>query len=558
MREISEAVARIRKSNLLGSGGRLEALLDYLVDEELAGRGDRLNAYAIAFDVFNRGDDFDPSIDSLVRVEMLRLRKALALYYATQEPNPKLEICFPKRSYRPAFVTHEAKEEGSTEDEEEDGASSGDKSSPRWGSGGRSVRWTGLRGLLEPRWIALAATACLLLIVGVVSFIGLRAGDGCSRPTLELRIADGYANKSIMLRSAFNSLLRGYPLIRPASEYKGCDALHHVLAIEPAAADDGRTALRATLYGTESEAPHWTDLVPLAVAGADQALEQAMAELMYDLASPEGMLVQHVMSQSWPEARLKEDFACHLSVDSYFINRATDDPADELNCLERSMMAGSPYADTYSNYALLVQRKLVNDDEFGDYGPDDPKTAYVRAMVRSGDIDPLDPGRLIARLREYRRTRPIDYDRLSATIRRIEQYYEYDPLLLNQTAVVEGFYFGNWEKSQNHINRAIAISGPLPRFQYAEISNLMIRDKWQEAYDRLRIRHTVVIPVGGIMLVAAGAQASDEAMIQRGRSYLAEKSILTLSDAARYLEERQFHRSIVTALLGAMEGAMPA
>ncbi|MBV8238749.1 MAG: hypothetical protein JO221_08265, partial [Sphingomonas sp.] len=100
--DIREALRLIHESGVLGEG-KLSLLLDYLVEEELAGRGDRLKGYSIALDVFKRGEDFDPSIDSVVRVEMLRLRKALAQYHAQPDPAARVVINLAKGSYRPTF-----------------------------------------------------------------------------------------------------------------------------------------------------------------------------------------------------------------------------------------------------------------------------------------------------------------------------------------------------------------------------------------------------------------------------------------------------------------------
>ncbi len=43
--------------------------LRYLVDHTLNNNQDRLKGYTIAVDVFERPFDFDPSVDSIVRVE---------------------------------------------------------------------------------------------------------------------------------------------------------------------------------------------------------------------------------------------------------------------------------------------------------------------------------------------------------------------------------------------------------------------------------------------------------------------------------------------------------
>ncbi|MGD1880088.1 MAG: hypothetical protein ACFB13_21615 [Kiloniellaceae bacterium] len=95
------ALGALIESGVLGEASRLRPLLRYLVVEELEGRGDRLKAYTIATDVFGRGDDFDPNSDSIVRVEVLRLRQALDHYYATKGAGDPLQIEIPKGTYQP-------------------------------------------------------------------------------------------------------------------------------------------------------------------------------------------------------------------------------------------------------------------------------------------------------------------------------------------------------------------------------------------------------------------------------------------------------------------------
>jgi hypothetical protein len=74
---VLEALDSIIASGALGGGERLPALLRYLVTEELAGRGERIKAFAIATEVLGRGADFDPQIDSIAQIKMARLRKEL-------------------------------------------------------------------------------------------------------------------------------------------------------------------------------------------------------------------------------------------------------------------------------------------------------------------------------------------------------------------------------------------------------------------------------------------------------------------------------------------------
>lgn len=77
----------------------LSKLLQYLVDETIAGRGEGLKSYTLAVDALGRAEDYDPSSDSSARVQMIRLRKALESYYAKNPPKEKLCIYLQAGSY---------------------------------------------------------------------------------------------------------------------------------------------------------------------------------------------------------------------------------------------------------------------------------------------------------------------------------------------------------------------------------------------------------------------------------------------------------------------------
>lgn len=101
---VFEELHRAFDSGLEGASERQRMLLSYLVTEELEGRGDRLKAYAIATEVFGRSQDFDPQTDSIVRVEIGRLRQALERYYLTEGKDAAIVITIPKGQYRPVFT----------------------------------------------------------------------------------------------------------------------------------------------------------------------------------------------------------------------------------------------------------------------------------------------------------------------------------------------------------------------------------------------------------------------------------------------------------------------
>jgi TolB-like protein len=82
--------------------------LDYLVNETLAGRGDRLKGYNIALEVFERPETFDPTVYPLVRIEAARLREKLREYYDGDGKGDPIRIDLPKGAYAPQIEFRQA------------------------------------------------------------------------------------------------------------------------------------------------------------------------------------------------------------------------------------------------------------------------------------------------------------------------------------------------------------------------------------------------------------------------------------------------------------------
>jgi TolB-like protein/Tfp pilus assembly protein PilF len=106
---IRAQLGRILKSKDFDATERLRNFLSYVVEEALAGRADRIKAYAIAIEVFRRDATFDAHSDPIVRIEAGHLRRALDRYYLTAGVSDDVVISIPKGSYVPKFeVRHRA------------------------------------------------------------------------------------------------------------------------------------------------------------------------------------------------------------------------------------------------------------------------------------------------------------------------------------------------------------------------------------------------------------------------------------------------------------------
>lgn len=96
-------LGRILASADFDASERNHNFLSHVIEETLAGRGKRIKAYTIATTVFGRDADFDPHLDSIVRIEAGRLRRSLERYYLKAGLENPLRITLPRGSYVPAF-----------------------------------------------------------------------------------------------------------------------------------------------------------------------------------------------------------------------------------------------------------------------------------------------------------------------------------------------------------------------------------------------------------------------------------------------------------------------
>jgi hypothetical protein len=113
--EIRAALDRIAVSEAFRSSPQLVAFLRYVVEATLRGRQDRIKGYTIAVEAFGRGDDFDPQDDPIVRVEAMRLRRALQRYYADGGRDDSVRIVLPLGSYVPEFHRFASRAESTEE-----------------------------------------------------------------------------------------------------------------------------------------------------------------------------------------------------------------------------------------------------------------------------------------------------------------------------------------------------------------------------------------------------------------------------------------------------------
>ena len=141
-------VERLLTSHVLHGSESLCKLLRYLAKQAMEHPGTAVKEYQIATEVYGRQSDFDPHVDSMVRVQAGRLRSKLSEYYSTEGATDNVVVELPKGSYAVNFHirSHAASPDGTAEDR-------GDRS-----FGGRSSR----------KWMITSAVLAVLFIASLL------------------------------------------------------------------------------------------------------------------------------------------------------------------------------------------------------------------------------------------------------------------------------------------------------------------------------------------------------------------------------------------------------
>lgn len=150
-------------SGLLGRSNNLSRMLSFICEKHLLGQDDQITEHLIAVEALGRRTNFDPQLDTIVRVVASSLRKRLQEIYQTAGADREVHILIPAGHYVPSFI-HRS-----------EGASSDGLAAPA----AQQLATAGARGseLNTPssyrlRWrVAAIAAATLFLLCGLVFWV---------------------------------------------------------------------------------------------------------------------------------------------------------------------------------------------------------------------------------------------------------------------------------------------------------------------------------------------------------------------------------------------------
>jgi hypothetical protein len=102
--EKREELHRILESKYFANSPKKTRFLDFVSEQTFLGNGDKLNEYLIGVEAYERGVDFDPQRDPIVRVQAHEIRRLLKKYYEVEGSGNSIRMDLPSGHYVPIFT----------------------------------------------------------------------------------------------------------------------------------------------------------------------------------------------------------------------------------------------------------------------------------------------------------------------------------------------------------------------------------------------------------------------------------------------------------------------
>ena len=395
--EIEAELNRILAHPGFQSTQRRRSMLQYLVEEALAGRGNLLKEYTVGVSVFGRPEGYDPQADPVVRMEARRLRRDLDSYYIDAGKNDRIRFSIPKGGYVPAFELIEVNHAGEISEE-------ADRESP--------IRVWNLRG--GNAWLAaLGVTIAALLIYHFANeFVANGNQDPNYGPAVVVLpfkplgaseqnqyLASGLAAQLISdlmrfqgfrvyTRLTDNELDMEELVRKPGAHY----VVNGSVAIESAKLD-----VDVQLMDGKSGQVYWSEhynepLQPDALAELRTTLAEAIAA---EIGQPYGVVYTDLTQRRNTSSLGNMDsYVCVLRAYDYRQSFSMEKFTQVLNCLESAVKRDPEYSTAWAMLGWLY----LDKGRFGFAGSEGVEKQYEQALQTANRAIELAPDDVIANI----------------------------------------------------------------------------------------------------------------------------------------------------------------
>ena len=355
--------------------------LSFVVEETLAGRGDRLKAFTVATLGLGRSDSFDPQSDSIVRVQAVRLRKLLRAYHEGRGAGETVRIDLPRGGYQTCFIW--APDKANPDRPAADRAEARPAAAPPGVASHRFV-WGPL----------LALSVALLVVLTAGSFLISRSGAAVATPLerpptiwMEAALGDAETPGAKRALASIEAQLRALDYVDVnASGTPSPGPYDYTLATRFLPAGGRLVDIDFSLRRADTGDVAWARRFARIDLGEQSAIETAGRLTATAVGDSGGVVLSDLRARMKAQPVGLTDFRCRLSAVEYLRARAPGLRSPVRDCLE-ALTAANPddaIADELLSTLLIVD---YLDDTEGSRGAADLQRA-IQLARRGFDLAP--------------------------------------------------------------------------------------------------------------------------------------------------------------------------
>lgn len=547
--QVHTVLDTVKRSGCLGNSARQTRLLKYLLTEQYEGRGARIKAYSIALDVLGRSEDFDNSTDSIVRVEMHRLRKKLTQF---NEASANFNLILPKASYRIQLVP----KKNSLGDLQNTSVTK--PSPPLYKNSGFMI---GIISML----LAICAWGVWMVSTQSPNQPPVRTTDfSCSNempnlhilPTLVVGEGQIGNDMAIMVDDYLHTGLRQYPVVHLASTpdclsngspYYTLEAKIFSTAEQPYVSFISHHSASQSIIFTEKI------VLPAGSTTIPESVSWEFYKIASMLAQGGAALSQDAQLRPWNNKQGQQDFQCLMMAQSF--NAARDDSRyrEAIECMETSIQHGN------TNPFLHGLLAISYIDQVRGYRVKFTENPYEEAKIlveKAEETTPNDSTILRARLlleTEHVNSGMVESfkkERIKNTLNALEQQQAYNSHILIPISQTFGYKLGDWETAYRISQRALKIDRTGSNsIQFVNFGYELLFADPEQAYQTSLKLYEASNNIALIMGIAAANKAGKYEQAQKCKEHLVALGFITTDDYVTFIEKRNYEPQITAALI---------
>lgn len=527
---IDVVLSDVAQSNVLGKSPRLLNLLAHLLRKNLHEDWRSLKQFSIAVDVFGRSDDFDPKLDSIVRVDMHRLRKSLRAYNANSN---KFQIYIPLGSYR--IVVSDVCNVTDTD----------------------VVNTKSSSSLLKVGWGTTLVATTVAICLSVASLWGHHntvVYSLCSLNVPNISVSTGSIDGE-HLASSFDlakSVLSQYSSVNLVANNIKCSNTtpRFYVLIEGRNISSGHSLTLRAYHKRKTNIIHHSSL-GVTRHDDDKIIFNDVIKSIADMVKPYGIFPRYAATVDWQNNKRRQAYACQIDMYDGYSDGRSSVYQSYLECLRNAVETGFATADTYGALATTYLQQYAGYREHTVSDPLDSAGKLINVIGK----DWINSSEMVIAKIIYESERPdFRADRLRNTIWSAEQRYQNNSLVMLNAALRTGFKLGDWEKAKAmsdhiktiHSGRDSSVFAIDAAYAFLNKNDHSIIDSCQLAY----VENSII---ANILVKSCANKAKNDDW-----KTIADKNLETLAgnldgSLATYVKRRNFDSKLTAELIKYVE-----